>query len=317
MKNLIMLTFLFISFNLSANNKYTYYKVEGRSSHISTAKQLVSDINPTNHVVHARDNDSLGEYFIVSYFENNKLVEYTKVHLSDVILAKYLRHRANAQTGEQILEVCGTQASQILSILRLGLKTTQPIVIEKPVIVQKQDSCNSCKKLDDLKTGQDIIMDNQQKMYEMQLCSSQANLEIQQLITRYNTAGVLEFYGNNRANRELEQLKQKYPCIPADMTIHRANKLLRDGLDILNVGLNTYTAIKVSQKPQVRYVNNRVIDNNGQTAPTNTGGNVDHNPNGGNVGGHNNNGNRTALVTNRGGAPIGYTYQQRLAMRNN
>ncbi len=310
MKNLIMLTFLFISLSVKAQNgigrpvtgAHWNDGVEGTIS-----KYIHNNINNSGSYKATIDSK-------VYTFEVEVLNEQQFVLFEEGYYANHNRNYIKIPNGkvwnyigksQQYLAQCGNKIEEI--------KSPKTVVVEKKVVVEKPDSCNSCEKLDRIEQNQKILMQDNIDL----ACMTQANMELQQLITRYNTAGVLEFYGNNRANRELEQLKQKYPCIPADMTIHRANKLLRDGLDILNLGLNTYTAIKVSQKPQVRYVNNRVIDNNGQTAPTNTGGNVDHNPNGGNVGGHNNNGNRTALVTNRGGAPIGYTYQQRLAMRNN
>ena len=130
MKTTLILTIaLILSLNTTVlANEMPYeptFLLEGRADQLVNVHGLVSDLNPTNYYIGTRVNTLLGDRFRLTFTDGNGRTTSSMFHLSDKIIRKYLRHRKNGTTGEQILEVCGTQASSILIPLRAALAYAQ------------------------------------------------------------------------------------------------------------------------------------------------------------------------------------------------
>jgi len=138
-KIVILIAVIFTSISSIAS---TTYVVEGRGSQLQTVTNFVSDLRLMNHPVQSQVNNNLGEYFNVTCITDGQIVATQRVHLSDKILAKYTTHRSNGRIGEQLLEVCGTQAYQIASVVRAGnkpvTKTEIKYVYKTDTLIQKQ-----------------------------------------------------------------------------------------------------------------------------------------------------------------------------------
>jgi len=299
MKNLLIIFTLFLVNTAFAQD--TYYLLEGRPDAMETVQTLVVNLKQDNYPVIPQPNVTAGEYFYLSFIQNGKEIAKEKVSLSTTIVKKIKKHLKNGRTGEQLAQVCGTQVGQFSRVFRSGYGTH----------TQNNDTCDTCDILAEQNTKIDVLhgdvqsvkrdteqlLGGQNAIYAQTVangdyaqCSFEANIKIREVVDRYRDAHAIQFYGVGKANRELDELKQLYPCIPADFTIERANKLVRDGVDLLNLGLNAYTAVKVSQP---RTVNNYY----GYDFPQ---GNPNTNPGyipGDSGGQNNNNGN-----TNNGGA---------------
>lgn len=117
-----LLIAFFFAGQLFANEmpNQTYYLLEGRQDQLENVKGLVNDINLTTYPVGTSPNTLMGDNFRLTFVSPEGALSQSTFHLSDQIIRKYKNHRQNGQTGEQILEVCGTQASQILVPIRAG-----------------------------------------------------------------------------------------------------------------------------------------------------------------------------------------------------
>lgn len=118
---------------VNASNEYLL--VEGRSAAMTPVVQLMNNINTTGLDVYTKVNNSEKNYFQVSYVRDNQIVNTERIHLSDQIINNLKRHLANPQTGESILQVCGSQAGGFVRVLNSVPRNTH---------TQSQCSCHNC-----------------------------------------------------------------------------------------------------------------------------------------------------------------------------
>lgn len=216
MKNLL-LTFALMITALTINaQSESYYLVEGRQSQLSTVTDLVNNLNQTQYTVYPRANNALGEHFRISYFKNNTFDKNSSklVHLSDLICANIRKNMDNPQTGQSIGSVCGTQIGIINSVLKLGLDSPTPSIDTRMV---ENNQTTIIQKIDTLETNISNMEYNNQ--YRFKVAEENADFRHQQEMNALAT-------------------------ISRDVKTTKKLAWVNTGLSLLNLGVNTYGAVR-------------------------------------------------------------------------
>ena len=94
----------------------TYLYLKGRPAAMPTMSDLISRINETGLPLVTEADYMAGEYFTYAYVQDGKVVHSENISFSDAIVKGAKRHLKNPRTGESLIQVCGTQAKQILTV---------------------------------------------------------------------------------------------------------------------------------------------------------------------------------------------------------
>ena len=147
-KILLLIVVLASCFSAQAQTEEIYYVLSGRSNGLNTMHNLLTKVNPSGYPLHFSSDETIGNKFNLVLYKDygNTIVNSGRAHITHTMLDNINRHLQDGRTGEQLLQLCGTQLDQMLAVFRTGLHLRQELlgdlITRAEIAAAKANACN-------------------------------------------------------------------------------------------------------------------------------------------------------------------------------